>query len=617
MPIDTSLKPPKRSPVPEPEMLTRFAPSAGSKSWNHKSRTLRATIAAGAGVERYDYEGRYLELLDPSGVELSAHMPVLNAHRAGDLSDVLGAVVSVDRKGENLDAVLRLSKRQEVDAIAVDIADGIVTGVSIGYLVIAWTEATDEDGNRTKTATKWRLLEVSIVPIPADDAARIRGRNIMSTTTTTSEAPDRDERAERKRLTTIRELGEHFGQRAFAAEHEIAGTSVEDFRAALIDRLADEQQRQAPTQSVVALSPYTGMSGGSASLHDPAFRTEAMGEAIAVRALPGLEPSPAARQFVGLSLPELAREHLRLAGEDVRGLTPAQVVTRSLGGLHSTSDFSYALSSAVGRVLRKTYEEAPSGLKPLARRLELADFRARTVVGLSGMSALEKVGEHGEFKRGTISDSGEKIAVEPFGKIFGVTRQVLVNDDLGWVADIPRKLGVAAAQFEAKQLAALLTSNLVMGDGKPVFHSDHGNVAAAGAALSETTLSAARLAMRKQVDEAGELIGIGPRYLIVGPELETDAEKLMAAITATDTSDVQPIRLTVAVEPRLTGKQWFVAADPASIDGIAYAHLANEPGPQLTYRNGFDVDGVEFKVRLDFGCAFLDWRSWYKNPGQA
>jgi hypothetical protein len=248
--------------------------------------------------------------------------------------------------------------------------------------------------------------------------------------------------------------------------------------------------------------------------------------------------------------------------------------------------------------------------------MELSDFRARSVVGLSGFSALEKVNEHGEFKRGTIHDSGESIKLESFGRIFGVTRQVIVNDDLGWLTDLPKKLAVAAAQFEAQKLANLLMSNPVMGDGKALFHADHGNLAPAGAAPSETALSAARLAMRTQRDEAQQLLGLAPRFLVVGPELETDAEKLMAAITPAATDDAQPIRLGVVIEPRLSGKAWYVAADPAVVDGLAYAHLQSEPGPQIEHRVGFDVDGVEFRVRLDFGAAFLDWRPWFRNPGQ-
>jgi hypothetical protein len=542
---------------------------------------------------------------------------LLNAHRTGQIGDVIGKVERIERMGDTLEAVIRLSGRADLEGLARDIAEGVVDAVSAGYIVHDWLDETAEDGTRTKTATRWTLIEVSAVPVPADPSARIRSKQTMTTTPeTTTPAPQPRLRADRtatdlelRGIASVANLDTDW-----VAEQREAGVTLGQARAAAIDALAERQNRTMPRTISHYADEHVG--GVGPDLRDPATRSAAMGEALAVRAMPDVQLSPAARQFVGLTLPELARESLRWSGVDVRGMSSGQAVTRALGGLHSTSDFANALASAAFAVLRKAYENAPSGLKPLARRMELSDFRARSVVGLSGFSALEKVNEHGEFKRGTIHDSGESIKLESFGRIFGVTRQVIVNDDLGWLTDLPKKLAVAAAQFEAQKLANLLMSNPVMGDGKALFHADHGNLAPAGAAPSETALSAARLAMRTQRDEAQQLLGLAPRFLVVGPELETDAEKLMAAITPAATDDAQPIRLGVVIEPRLSGKAWYVAADPAVVDGLAYAHLQSEPGPQIEHRVGFDVDGVEFRVRLDFGAAFLDWRPWFRNPGQ-
>ena len=40
-----------------------------------------------------------------------------------------------------------------------------------------------------------------------------------------------------------------------------------------------------------------------------------------------------------------------------------------------------------------------------------------------------------------------------------------------------------------------------------------------------------------------------------------------------------------------------------------------QQGAYIETRNGFDVDGVEIKCRLDFGAKAIDWRGLYKNPG--
>lgn len=138
--------------------------------------------------------------------------------------------------------------------------------------------------------------------------------------------------------------------------------------------------------------------------------------------------------------------------------------------------------------------------------------------------------------------------------------------------------------------------------------------------LSEDSLSDARLALRQQTGTDGKTrIQVTPRYLVVGPELDTAAEKLLTAINATTTDDVNPFagKLTLAVEPRIADDQWYVFADPATVPVIEYSYLSSAPGPQMASRDGWDVLGQEFRVVLDFGCGATDFRGAYRNPGVA
>ena len=157
-----------------------------------------------------------------------------------------------------------------------------------------------------------------------------------------------------------------------------------------------------------------------------------------------------------------------------------------------------------------------------------------------------------------------------------------------------------------------------MDDGTALFHADHGNLAGSGGAITLNSLAAARLAMRKQAGLAGRPINVTPKYIIVPPELETTAEMQLAAIQATTSGDVNPFsnKLQILVEARLSDPaRWYVAADPMAVEGLEYSYLQGEEGPQIDSRAGFEVDGIEFKVRLDFGAAFLGWRGWFMNEG--
>lgn len=123
--------------------------------------------------------------------------------------------------------------------------------------------------------------------------------------------------------------------------------------------------------------------------------------------------------------------------------------------------------------------------------------------------------------------------LKTFGRAINVSRKLLIDDDLNMLGDMTSAMGAAAAQTEAEELVATFTGNPNMSDGTPVFDASRGNFAGTGAAPSETTLSDARKAMRGVKGLDGKtIIAVAPKYLVVGPELETDAEKLLASIYA-------------------------------------------------------------------------------------
>jgi hypothetical protein len=352
----------------------------------------------------------------------------------------------------------------------------------------------------------------------------------------------------------------------------------------------------------------------------PELRVRAIGEALFARATPSHTPSNASRPYVDLSIAEVARDCLSRAGVSLAGVTSASLIERAL---HSTSDFSLILADSVNRTLRASYDAATSAIRRLARETSAADFRTkhRLMLDSSGLT-LEKVNEHGEFRSGTMEEAEETYALDSFGRIFGITRKALVNDDVGAFADISRRLGQAAANFEAQALVNLLVSNAglgpVMKDGQTLFHSTHKNVSTSGAAPSETTLSAARLAMRRQTGPSGGLIVVEPVYVVVPPEMETATQKTLTSIQPVTLDNVNPFsNLRLVVEPRLVdADRWYLTADPTSIDGLEFAYLSGAPGPQIQSRAGFHVDGLEVRISLDWGAGFVEHRGWYSNAGK-
>ncbi len=573
--------------------------SLAPTSFNRAAGTVQATISTGASVQRSGYVERLA--VTPDAVDVSPHLPVLDAHRQGSIADVLGRVTDVTFSGGTMAATLRVSSPAALDAIE----RGDLSGVSIGYRVATWSDDR-AGGVLTRTATKWALLEVSLVPLPADAGATLRSQHNMSETNveTTPEQTAAVERADLNR--SIRSVATATALGTTWADQQIdAGATVEQARAAALDELIRRGGGTIRTQRAEIGTDHT----------DPAAIVTRMGEALTARMAPGQKPSDAARPYLNLSVVDMARQLLQARGERVQFLSREDVIKRAM---HTTSDFPNLLTGSGNRVLSAAYEAAPNPLKLIARQTTLPDFRAKSVLRLGEFGQLLPVTEHGEIKATTRAETKEGYSLTTFARLFSISRQALINDDLGAFADWNAAMGRAAAETEAQQLAALLITNPVMQqDGKRLFSTDHGNLGGTGGNPDVAGLTIARSAMRTQVGVDGKTpINATPKYLVVSPNLETMAEQLLATIAAatTDTSNPFSGKLTLLVEPRLPPGAWYVFADPASLTVLEFAYLTSAPGPQLASREGWDVLGMEFRCVLDFGCGAIDWRGAFKNP---
>lgn len=594
-------------------LLTRRADLAPASA-NRDDRTVEVIWSTGAPVRRRDMAGPYVERLSlaPEAVDLS-HLQgasVLDAHRQSAVRDVLGSVQSAAVDGQRGTALIRFSARAEVEPLWQDVLSGILRHVSVGYSVEEWAE-TAENGARVLTAVRWTPHEISLVPTPADPGARIRMETNMNDTTTTTPAPP--ETQTRATINTeIRSIARIAGLDQAWIDGQIdAAVDADTARRAAFEALAT---RTAPTIRTEQVRVEMGE-----SQDDPALRARQMGEALYARINPRHELSEPSRRYAYATPVDMAKELLTLRGESTMALSPASMVTRAL---HTTSDFPIILGNTVGRVLRDAYQAAPSGIRRLGRQTSARDFRSVNKIMLGEAPLLEKLNEHGEIKAGTMAEAREAYKIETWAKKIGITRQVLVNDDLGAFSDLARRMGQGAAETEARILVTLLEANSgngpTLSDTKVLFHVDHGNKAGAGAVISDTTLSAARLALRTQKGIDGRIIRVTPKNLLVPPALETVAEKWLATIAPATAADVNPFSgaMSLVVEPRLSSAtRWYVTADPGEIDGLEFAYLSGNEGPQVESRSGWDVDGVEIRVILDFGAGFIDHRGWFQNAG--
>jgi len=331
------------------------------------------------------------------------------------------------------------------------------------------------------------------------------------------------------------------------------------------------------------------------------------------------------RAYAHMSLREMARAAVAVSGGKPDGLAPLDIAGAALGmpnfmaaaGMHTTSDFPLILGNVARKTLLDAYTAASSEWRTVARVVNQSDFKPNSYLRLSEAPALLEVPEAAEFKYGAMGEYGETLALKTWGRIIAITRQAIINDDLSAFTRLPTLYGRSAANLVSSLVWGIFSGNPTMADGTALFHANHGNLAGSATAVTEPGLAAALTAMRKQTSESGNPIDVMPRYLIVSPDKEFEAKKLLAtSFNLTDGSSVVVGNgLTLVVTPWLTGNTWFLSANPMDGETVFVSFLNGVEEPRIEQRVGFEVDGLEIKAALDVNAAPIDWRYLYKNAG--
>lgn len=538
------------------------------------------TIATTNPVDRYGA----LEVLDcsPAGVDLSrAPLPLITVHDANSLA--VGVIESVKAQGDRVTGLARFGTSPKAQQIRADVLADIHRSLSVGYLLL--DEGTPVEGGRMY---RWQPYEVSLVPIPADPAAGFFRSHLGVTHMTTQTTP-----ADAQQIT------------ALCTRH-----GVPDFAPGLLSR--GVTLAQAGTDLLDELARRDHQAGGHRNVRSLAQRPDQNERETIENTLVARMGGRVSGPVIGAAdCTSLAARALALSGQRVQdGDSRDRILKRAL---HTTSDFPLLLGNAVNRVLHAAYEDAPATLKTIGRLANLPDFRGKSVVRLGGAPSLEKVSEAGEFTYGTVKESANGWRLATFGRIVGLSRQALVNDDLSGFATMLTKFGQAAARREAEELVSVLLTPPQI-DGADLFATDRStqitNV------LNIDGLAAAVRAMRAQKDLDGGLVMQEPATLLVPAALEMTARQLVATFNPNSAGAVQPFTLAVAVEPRLdaaSAAAWYLVAGNQS--ALEYGYLDGAQGVQTDQRDGFEVDGIEIKARLDFGCGWVSPVGWVKSTG--
>jgi phage head maturation protease len=660
-------------------------------TYNEVDNTIDVVWTTGAMGRRYDWynDTPYDEelLVTPEAVDMTRFdrgvVQVIDNHDIrGGVNSILGVAIRASIQNGEGSATLRLSNRPEVAGIVADIKAGIIRSISFTYRVSKYEitraiDRTDSINVPLYRAVAWEPYEISFVTVPFDSGASSRsapqnghpcefitrapalsapsnqednmtiatqpGAQTPAPVDPTRAAPApapapvstpapaapavTDDVASRAaqdaatRSADIIELCARHGVTGLAAGLIRGGNSVDQARTAVLDEMARNSTASGGHQNtriqLVGDVEQTRMAG--------------MEEAIMHRVYARAPLTENGTQFRGMSLLELGRDFLESRGVSTRGMDRMQLATNMLNfrsGMHGTSDFAALFGNVANKRMRDAYAENAGTYTQWARRAPNApDFKNINIVQMSGAPELLKTNEHGEFKYGTMVDAGASYALVTYGRMVSLTRQAIINDDLRAFERLVSAFGASSSRLENRLVYSQLTSNPVMGDGKPLFDAAHKNIGSgAGSALSLDGLKAGRKAMRLQKGLAGEELNLAPNFLIVPASLEQDAYALTSAnYVPAKQSDINEFRSggRTAVEPivepildAMSETAWFLASSNSQVDTVEYCYLDGAEGPVIESQNGFEVDGVTWKCRLDFAAKAVDHRGLYEGVGK-
>lgn len=323
-------------------------------------------------------------------------------------------------------------------------------------------------------------------------------------------------------------------------------------------------------------------------------------------------------------------QHLPNARQDTREWLHAAFDATSLPGI---------LSNNANKVLLQGYEAVDDCWRECFKVGAVSDFKVHTRYRMNSDFVFEKVPRGGELKHGKVSEESYTQKIDTYGIMFSLTRQMIIDDDLGALFDIPFQIGLGAGQAISDAIWGLVLdpalTQATASDNPTRFFSEANGSYLKNNPLSIAGLTAAEVVFRKKVGANGRPIVARPEILLVPPELLTQAELLM---TATMVNEVTPEKkpspnknphqgkyriccspyLSSAAYTGYSATAYYLLANPVRIPAFEIAFLGGIDRPTVERAEAdFNTLGVQFRGYLDFGVKEQDYRGILKIAGDA
>jgi hypothetical protein len=342
----------------------------------------------------------------------------------------------------------------------------------------------------------------------------------------------------------------------------------------------------------------------------------------------------ASRRFRGgIGLQELLLEAAWANGYTGRNFRDSRSVlrfafARGIEAAFSTIDIGGILSNVANKFLLEGFFSVERTWRNICAVRNVSDFKTVTSYRLIGKDQYELVAPGGELKHGTLGNEQYTNKADTYGLVLSIDRRDIINDDLGAITTVPRKLGRGSGLKLNDVFWTTFLSNAAF------FTVGNKNyLTGADTALSIDGLTKAEVAFMDQTDADGKPIGIMPAIVLVPTALSAIGSQLYKSLELRDTTANAkfPIanphqgKFRVEVSRYLanaqyagnSAKAWYLLAEPTDLPVIEVAFLNGQESPTIeTADADFNQLGVQMRGYHDFGVALQDPRGGVKSKGE-
>ena len=370
------------------------------------------------------------------------------------------------------------------------------------------------------------------------------------------------------------------------------------------------------------------------------FRAAAV-DAVLMRAgVPVENPTQGVDQFRGMSLRDLAIECMARDGEG----TATSLLRMSKDDLFNmaqrqffspTAAFPAILDSAIKKSIANQYTHVPTTFQLWTSKGSVTDFKPTKDHSYlaGGAGEFLRVGESGELKHDTPkTDLLPHRKIDTYGRQFSMTRQAFINDDIGFITEVPGLYAASAKRTINKQVYKILMDNPAIFDGVPLFDTAHRNLIATGGKPSNEAIQAMMMKLLMQTDPFGEAIMVQPAHIIVPVGYKFLMTTILSSPTINtegNTQAVNPLyqyreQLNIVEDGTLNalagvGKPvpWFMVGDKSYAKSLQVDYLNGQETPTIRRSEVPGQLGYVWDIWLDWGITAVDFRGIAKNPGVA